>query len=108
MTSSPIALVAALALGLSVATTGVASADGSFWSWFAGDWSLTLGGAGLVAPDYEGSDSYALSAAPIISLGRRGSLTRFSSRNDSASFAIMDTGSFRIGPAAKLLLPRSD
>jgi outer membrane scaffolding protein for murein synthesis (MipA/OmpV family) len=107
MSPSKPTLIAALSLALCAGATG-ARADEAFWSWFSGDWSLTLGAAGMVAPDYEGSDSYSLSAAPIISLGRKGSLTRFSSRNDSASLAILDTGRFRIGPAAKLLLPRND
>jgi outer membrane scaffolding protein for murein synthesis (MipA/OmpV family) len=94
-------------MAVAIAQSGARAAD-LFASLLSGEWSLTLGAAGFVAPDYEGSDQYQLMAAPIISLGRKGSLTRFSSRNDSASFAILDTGTFRIGPAGRILLPRND
>ncbi len=71
-----------------------------FWS---GDWYLTLGGAGISGPKFEGADSRKLSFSPIISLGRQGSGSRFSSRNDSASFAIVDTDMFRAGVAGKIV-----
>ena len=77
-------LVAALSFALCSGATG-ARADDAFWSWFSGEWSLTLGAAGMVAPEFEGADSYALSASPIISLGRKGSLTRFSSSSAQTS-----------------------
>jgi outer membrane scaffolding protein for murein synthesis (MipA/OmpV family) len=86
---------------------GAASA-GSPLDWFEGEWSLTLGGAGYVAPDYEGSDSTHLSGMPLLSIGRKGSVTRFSSLNDSASFAVVDTGVVRFGPVGALVLPRDE
>jgi MipA family protein len=103
--SRRIVLAAAL---LSSLAGGSVRAEDNMWSWFSGEWSLTLGGAGYVAPRYEGSDDYHVTGMPLISLGRKGSQTRFYSLNDSASFAVIDTGVFRFGPAAALVLPRDD
>jgi len=77
-------------------------------SWYSGEWSLSLGAAVYVAPEYVGDDEYELTGMPLISLGRKDSVTRFSSLNDSASIAIFDTGFFRIGPTARILLPRDN
>ena len=103
--------VAVLATGMILPGAAASAGDNSsgsgfFWNWFAGDWSLTLGAAGFVAPSYEGAKDMALSGAPMISLSRAGSTTLFSSRNDNPGFALYDTGTFRIGPVGKLLLPR--
>lgn len=76
--------------------------------WWSGDWYLTLGAEGFVAPRYQGSDSYLLQASPLISLGKAGGVTRFTSRNDSASFSLYDTGSLRTGVAGRLVMPRDD
>ncbi len=76
-----------------------------FWS---GDWYLKVGAAGLVAPKFEGSNKYRFSAQPLISLGRQGQATRFSSRNDNVSFALIDNDRFRVGFAGKLLFKRDD
>lgn len=76
-----------------------------FWS---GDWYLKVGAAGLVAPKFEGSNKYRFSAQPLISLGRQGEATRFSSRNDNVSFAVIDNDRFRVGLAGKLLFERDD
>jgi len=76
-----------------------------FWS---GDWSLTVGAAGLVAPDFQGSEDWILKAQPIISLSRQDSAVRFSSRNDSPSFGFIDTGVFRAGLAGKLVFRRDE
>ena len=89
-----------------LAPTAAQAQDSSPSSWYSGEWSLSLGAAAYVAPDYVGSDDYELKGMPLISLGRTDSLTRFSSLNDSASIAIFDIGYFRIGPTAKILLPR--
>jgi len=101
----PLALAAALASSLVQATA--AKAD-SMWDWFSGEWSLTVGGAGYVAPEYEGADTYHVTGMPLVSIGRKGSQTRFYSLNDAASFAIVDTGVIRFGPAAAILLPRDE
>jgi MipA family protein len=74
-----------------------------FWS---GDWYLTVGAAGFAAPRFEGSSSRVFSGTPIISLGRAGKETRFSSRNDNPSFAFIDTDRFRAGITGKLLFKR--
>ncbi|MFB9950387.1 MipA/OmpV family protein [Rhizobium puerariae] len=88
---------------ISLMFAGAASAQEGFWS---GDWYLTLGGAGFVAPKYEGDNGRSLQFSPIISLGRQGKETRFSSRNDSASFALFDRDAVRAGIAGKLIMPR--
>ncbi|CDZ44728.1 MipA/OmpV family protein [Neorhizobium galegae] len=98
-------LRAALFISLfSIVSPGSAAAQEGFWS---GDWYLTLGGAGFVAPKFEGDNGRSLQFSPIISLGRQNSKqARFSSRNDSISFALIDQGSIRAGVAAKLIMPR--
>ncbi|PSH70818.1 scaffolding protein [Phyllobacterium brassicacearum] len=76
--------------------------------WWSGDWYLTLGAKGFVAPRYEGATEYLLRAAPVISLGRAGRSVRFSSLNDNASIGFVDTGVFRAGLTGKLITGRDD
>lgn len=76
-----------------------------FWS---GDWYFKVGAAGLIAPRFEGSNKYRFSAQPLISIGRAGEATRFSSRNDNVSFAIIDNDRVRVGLAGKFLFKRDD
>lgn len=73
---------------------------------WSGDWYLKVGAAGMIAPKFEGSDKYRFSAQPLISLGRQGEAERFSSRNDNAAFAFIDTARFRAGAVGKLLFKR--
>ena len=81
-----------------------AGAQDGFWS---GDWYLTLGGAGFVAPKYEGDNGRSLQFSPIISLGRQqATVPRFTSRNDSVSFSLFDRDAVRLGIAGKLITPR--
>lgn len=95
----------ALALGaVSGAQAQDQSARGS--NWYSGNWSLTIGAAGMMGPNFEGSQKYILSAVPLVSFGRQGTVTRFSSRNDNISFGLIDTGDFRAGLVGKLLMPR--
>lgn len=75
-----------------------AFADG----FFSGNWYVTLGGAGISAPTFEGSKSRKLFFQPIISVGRGGT-PRFASRNDNPSFAIYDTDVLRAGVVGKFL-----
>ena len=77
-------------------------------SWLSGDWYLTLGVTGLVAPDFEGSRDHLFSAQPIISLGKAGNETRFSSRNDNISLALVDQGGVRAGLTGKFLFSRDN
>src|SRR5262245_2440587 len=77
-------------------------------NWFSGNWFLTLGATGLVAPRYEGAKSYLFGASPLISAGRAGTEPRFSSRNDNISFAFFDTGTVRGGVTGKIVFSRDD
>jgi outer membrane protein len=94
-----------LSVGLLVATTDIASAgDGQhFWS---GDWYLTVGAAGFVAPKFEGSKHNKLQWSPLISVGKQGVGPRFSSRNDNPAFALIDSGAFRVGIVGKFVPSR--
>ncbi|EJN03144.1 MipA/OmpV family protein [Phyllobacterium sp. YR531] len=76
--------------------------------WWSGDWYLTLGAKGFVAPRYDGASDYRLLAAPVISLGRAGKSEKFSSLNDNASIGFVDTGVFRAGLTGKLVSGRDD
>ncbi len=83
---------------------GAQESGGGFLDWIHGDWYLTVGAAGFVAPRFEGDNSYIFNVAPIISLGKVGPQARFSSRNDNVSFAFIDKGSFRAGQPANFSL----
>ena len=77
----------ALVTVVSIAFVPAAKAQDSIWDWFKGGWSMTLGGAGYVEPEYEGADSYHISGMPLFSIGRTGSLTRNCSASASATQA---------------------
>ncbi len=95
------AAVSALALVSGPAIAG----DGAF-GFLSGDWYLTLGATGMVAPRFEGSKKYLFSAQPIISLGKAGNDVRFSSRNDNISLALIDGGGVRAGLNGKIIFGR--
>jgi outer membrane protein len=76
--------------------------------WLSGDWYLTVGATGMVAPNFEGGKKYLLSASPIISLGKAGPAARFSSRNDNISLALIDDGGVRAGLTGKFVFSRDD
>lgn len=84
----------------------VPAANAGEGSWISGDWYLTLGATGLIAPNFEGGKRYMLSAQPIISLGKAGPEARFVSRNDNISLALIDDGSVRAGLTGKFLFSR--
>lgn len=105
MSKRPLAALAAAFSLFAPLSAEAQQAGNHFWS---GDWSLTLGAAGLVGPSFEGSKDWILKAQPIISLSRQGSAVRFSSRNDSPSFGFVDTGVFRAGLAGKLVFRRDE
>ena len=44
----------------------------------SGGWSLTLGASGYFAPEYEGDDKMVFMEVPLVSLGRTGTITKFS------------------------------
>ena len=77
-------------------------------NWLSGDWYLTVGVTGLVAPNFEGGRKYLLSAQPIISLGKAGGEARFSSRNDNISLGLYDNGTVRAGVTGKFLFGRDN
>lgn len=93
--------------------TGAHAADvqddtGSEGGLLSGSWSLTLGASGYFAPEYEGDDSMVFVAVPLASLGRTSTITRFTSRNDNISLAVVDTGTFRAGATGKIILGRDE
>ncbi|MEO5756832.1 MAG: MipA/OmpV family protein [Mesorhizobium sp.] len=89
--------------------SGTAEAgEGGALGWLSGDWYLTVGATGMVAPNFEGGKKYLLSASPIISLGKAGPAARFVSRNDNISLALVDDGGVRAGLTGKFLFSRDD
>lgn len=102
--SSMVAAASALLLMAPAAAEAGEGASG----WLSGDWYLTVGVTGLVAPNFEGSKKYLLSAQPIISLGKAGPEARFSSRNDNISLALIDDGHVRAGLTGKFLWGRDN
>lgn len=95
--------VAVLMLATTVAS---AQESGGLFDWVHGDWYLTVGAAGFVAPKFEGSDDRIFSAVPMISLGKVGPEARFVSRNDNISLSLYDGGSVRAGLTGKFILGR--
>ncbi|MER8632416.1 MipA/OmpV family protein, partial [Mesorhizobium opportunistum] len=91
-----------------LATSGPAEAGEGAFGWLSGDWYLTVGATGMMAPNFEGGRQYLLSASPIISLGKAGPAARFTSRNDNISLALVDDGSVRAGLTGKFLFSRDD
>ena len=91
------------ALPVQAADDIYAPAKKPFW---AGDWSLTIGGLGEFAPRYDGASSRILFGEPLVSLTRAGDVPRFDSQNDNFEFALIDTYSFSAGLVGKLLFKR--
>ncbi|HEY4192072.1 MAG TPA: MipA/OmpV family protein [Mesorhizobium sp.] len=98
---------AALAASVAVAPVAAKAADGAF-GWLSGDWYLSLGASGIVAPNFEGGSKYLFSAAPLVSLGKAGNETRFSSRNDNISLSLFDNGGVRAGLVGKFIFGRDN
>lgn len=101
--SVPAALAAIVLASPISATAG----EGAF-GWLSGDWYLTVGASGIVAPNFEGGKKYLFSASPMISLGKAGNPVRFSSRNDNISLGLFDNGAVRAGVAGKFLWGRDN
>jgi outer membrane scaffolding protein for murein synthesis (MipA/OmpV family) len=98
---------AALGVALIGSPAAANAGEGAF-GWLSGDWYLTVGASGIVAPNFEGSKKYLFSVAPLVSLGKAGNATRFSSRNDNISLALFDSGGVRGGVTGKFLPGRDD
>ncbi|TIW79802.1 MAG: MipA/OmpV family protein, partial [Mesorhizobium sp.] len=94
---SPVGKISAALATVMLATSGAAEAGDGAFGWLSGDWYLTVGATGMVAPNFEGGKKYMLSAQPIISLGKAGPQARFASRNDNISLALVDDGGVRAG-----------
>lgn len=92
-----------------LAAAGSASAEnaGGPLGWVHGDWRLTVGVTGMVAPNFAGGQKYMFSASPIISLGKAGPEARFTSRNDNISLSLYDNGAVRAGFVGKILFERN-
>ncbi|MBI0139990.1 MipA/OmpV family protein [Bartonella sp. W8125] len=73
---------------------------------YSGNWSLTLGASVYEAPKFEGDDTYDIAVDPIFSIGKTGSDSRFSSRNDNMSFALLEKSFIRLGVVGKVLKDR--
>ncbi|MDI7861484.1 MipA/OmpV family protein [Rhizobiaceae bacterium n13] len=76
--------------------------------WWSGDWYVSAGLEGFVGPEFSGSSHSKLQFSPLISVGRQGPGPRFSSRNDNASFALLENEAFRAGLVGKLITKRDD
>lgn len=85
-----------------LASAGVAGAQ-ERRAWWSGDWYVSLGAAGFSAPKFEGGAHNKLQWSPLISFGKQGPQPRFTSRNDSASFSLLDQGAFRAGIVGRYL-----
>lgn len=97
-------IVTALAFG------GVASSSATEPSSTATakDWIITLGVEGRVQPSFEGGDRSVFRPIPLINIRRSGTPRGFSSPRDGASVSILDSGSFHLGPTAKLRFRRKE
>lgn len=104
---SPVGKMSTVVAAIMLGSPTVANAGEGTFGWLSGDWYLTLGATGMVAPKFEGSNSLLLSATPIISLGKVGPSARFTSRNDNISLALVDDGGVRAGLTGKFLFSRS-
>ncbi|MGN6572708.1 MAG: MipA/OmpV family protein [Pseudolabrys sp.] len=71
-------------------------------------WTVTLGIEAGVLPTYEGSDSYMIRPFPLFDVRKAGTPPRFHAPRDGFGFGIIDTGTFRAGPAAKIRFPRRE
>lgn len=72
------------------------------------DWTFTLGVEGGVWPSYDGSNRSRIIPFPIFDARRAGTPRQFRARLDGASVGIVETGAFRLGPTAKIKLPRRE
>lgn len=75
-------------------------------SWFSGEWSVKVGAAGILKPEYLGDNDYRFSGRPLISFGRKGTERRFTSQNDNISIGLFDNGIVRAGPTGRFIFER--
>lgn len=66
------------------------------------DWYLTIGVSGSAEPSYPGADSYGFRPGLIFSVRKASQLNVFRSIDDNPSFALFDTGNFRLGAVGRI------
>ena len=66
------------------------------------DWYLTIGGSVSADPSYPGADNYSFRPGLIFSIRKASLLNVFRSVDDNPSFALFDTGNFRIGAVGRI------
>jgi outer membrane protein len=101
--SAAFGLFIASAMPALAADNVVSTEKKPFW---AGDWSVTVGGLGEFGPRFDGADSRKFFLEPLFSVSRQGDVPRFDSIRDNIQFAIFETYSFNAGLAGKLLFKR--
>ena len=100
-------LLAASAVLATLMAGGPALAgDGS--AWWSGDWYVSLGASGYMAPEFEGSADWSFQWAPIVSVSKGNTPLKFTSRNDSPSLGLIDTGVLRAGLSARYVRARNN
>jgi MipA family protein len=73
----------------------------------APDWIMTIGGAGNMMPAWPGASKYLLGGSPTFGARKdNGTPPRFVGAHDSASFAVLNLGEFKFGPALKFVRAR--
>jgi outer membrane protein len=71
-------------------------------------WTVTLGIEAGVLPTYEGSDRYMVRPFPLFDIRKAGTPPRFHAPRDGFGFGIIDNGTFRAGPTAKVRFARRE
>ncbi|HEY0302106.1 MAG TPA: MipA/OmpV family protein, partial [Rhizomicrobium sp.] len=72
------------------------------------DWIVTIGIEGRVLPKFEGASSSMLRPFPILRVRKANEPDQFRGARDGLSFALLDAGSFKLGPVAKLRFGRKE
>lgn len=72
-----------------------------------GDWIVSVGAGAEYRPDFVGARRYMLSPVPVFSIRRAGSVEKFRSPIDSASWTLFDYAGFHAGPVAKFVAARN-
>ena len=98
-------------LGTVLALAGRASAQSGFalpsLPPIPGEWTVTIGAGGELAPGFEGSRHYSLTPQAQFGIRRVGTVRAFSSPRDGAGISLIDIGGFHLGPVGKLKAERN-
>ena len=73
------------------------------------DWIVTIGGEVRAIPAWPGAPEgkFSLTGGPLLSIRQDGTLPSYFGPRDSFGFSILDLGQFKIGPAVKIIWPRT-